>query len=368
MDAFFSGCAAPLLSRFWDPGEDDRPPAVAAGALKTGGQFCCGPTSVQRNPDSEEPEAPSAEYRVEHRCGVVAVVREWSKVALRVADIACRAVPARVPASGRGRSVPASGRRGPVPVGWWRTGRRSTVPAESARWRRRRRTVVRCTEAVRRVVGATPFGATAVVETVLDVRRWWRSTGTTRSAGAMRSRSARTAGVVVTRSSGATGSTRSAGVVVTRSSGRHQVRRGCGHQVHRGHRDRQGHRGSTRPTGSTGSTGPLTPRATGPTRSLTTRTTRFTGSMSAAATGTLTTRTTRSSATRSSASRVHRVHPGQRHQGHPGQRHRVRPDHQAHVRRRHQDRPAHRGQVPGPGLGRGHPGRRGHRVRVDRQR
>jgi hypothetical protein len=62
MDAFFSVCAAPLLSRFWAEGEDDWPPAFAAGALKTRGQFCpsnLGQYSGIQIPKNQKPQPPN---------------------------------------------------------------------------------------------------------------------------------------------------------------------------------------------------------------------------------------------------------------------------------------------------------------------
>jgi len=140
--------------------------------------------SVQRNPDSEEPEAPSTEYRIEHRDRVVAVVIERPEITLRVAPVTRRTIPWAVPTTGRRRTAPATRGRRPVPERRRRSGRRPTIPAESMLSRWRRRTVVGCAEAVRRIPGAAHLRATPLVRTPGCVRR--RSTGSARSAGSTR--------------------------------------------------------------------------------------------------------------------------------------------------------------------------------------
>jgi hypothetical protein len=169
--------------------------------------------SVQRNPDAEEPEAPSPENRVEHRDGVVAVVTERPEIGLRDSYIARRPIPSVVPTTGRRRSVPATRGRRPDPVRRGPSGRRPAIPAESALWRRRRRTVVGCTEAVRRIVGAAHLGTTLAVETPRPVwrRRW--------STGSRRCRTARSSRSGPTRPRMSTGSTGSRSTRATRATG-----------------------------------------------------------------------------------------------------------------------------------------------------
>ena len=88
--------------------------------------------SVQRNPCSEEPEAPSTEYRVEYRNRVEAAVIERPEIGLRQTYVARRPIPSRVPTTRRRRTVPATRRRWAVPVGRRPSGRRPVIPAEAA--------------------------------------------------------------------------------------------------------------------------------------------------------------------------------------------------------------------------------------------
>ena len=131
----------------------------ASGPVKHGpdaGSFYV--ASVQRNPDTEVPEAPSTENRIEDRNGGVAAIVARPEVALCLGYAAVRPVPPVVPTTGRRRTVPATRRRRAVPVRRRPTGRRPIIPAESSRWRRRRRAVVACAEAARRIRWGHPPG------------------------------------------------------------------------------------------------------------------------------------------------------------------------------------------------------------------
>jgi hypothetical protein len=186
MDASFSGAG---MSRPYRCRRRHLTAAGPATARSGGREFYV--VSVQRNPDSEEPEAPSAEYRIEHRDRVVAVVIERPEITLRVAPVTRRTIPWAVPTTGRRRTAPATRGRRPVPERRRCSGRRPTIPAESMLSRWRRRTVVGCAEAVRRIPGAAHLRATPLVRTPGCVRR--RSTGSARSAGSTRSRTTRPA-------------------------------------------------------------------------------------------------------------------------------------------------------------------------------
>ena len=205
--------------------------------------------SVQRNPVAEEPESPSTEDRVEDRNGVEAAVIQPPEIA--PVRNRCRARGRPIDGSIRPEvaAVPTAGRRWPVPVGWRRSGRRSTVPSETVLRRRRRRAMVGCAEAMRRVPGAAPLGVTPIELTLRSIRRRRRSTGTPG----------------------------------------HPVREGPGHPDHQAHRVRQDHPdhpGPTRATRTTRTCSPPPPgppgshpnqrtraRTTRPTRTRTTRTT-----------------------------------------------------------------------------------------------
>ncbi len=136
----------------------------ASGPVKHGpnaGSFYV--ASVQRNPHTEVPEAPSTKNRIEDRNGGVAAIIARPEVALCLGYAAVRPIPPVVPTTGRRRTVPATRRRRPVPVRRRPTGRRPIIPAEPSRWRRRRPAVVACAEAARRIRGATHLGITPIV-------------------------------------------------------------------------------------------------------------------------------------------------------------------------------------------------------------
>lgn len=128
--------------------------------------------SVQRNPVTEVPEAPSTENRVENRNSGVAAVIERPEVALCLEYPAVRPVPRVVPTTGRRRTVPATRRRGAVPVRRRPTGGRPIIPAEPSRWRRRRRAVVACAEAARRIPGTAHLRITAIVSAPREIALW----------------------------------------------------------------------------------------------------------------------------------------------------------------------------------------------------
>jgi len=86
--------------------------------------------SVQRDPNPEEPETPTAEDGIEDRNGRVAAIIARAKIALRLGYIARRAVPRAVPPTGRRRAVPATRRRRALPVRRRATGSWAIVPAE----------------------------------------------------------------------------------------------------------------------------------------------------------------------------------------------------------------------------------------------
>src|ERR1700722_16395974 len=108
---------------------------------------------VQRNPNAEVPEAPSAENRIEHRNGGVAAVIARPEVGLRLDYAAVRPIPRVVPTTRRRRTVPTTRRRWAEPVTRRPTGSRPIIPAESSRLRRRRRAVITRAEAARRIHG-----------------------------------------------------------------------------------------------------------------------------------------------------------------------------------------------------------------------
>jgi hypothetical protein len=156
-----------------------------------------------------------------------------------------------------------------------------TVPAESVLPGRRRRPVIRRAEPVRHVPGAAHLGATPVVETVLDVRRRWRSTVAARPARStrpVRSGTARTAGTTrlmsSTRSARPARSTRL--MSPTRSTGAARgarTARSTGAMATGGTRTA----GATRPMSSTRSPWPTRTSSTGPARPTRRGGTRTTG-------------------------------------------------------------------------------------------
>ncbi len=94
---------------------------------------------LQRNPQPEEPEAPTVLVLVEDRHRLVAVVVERLVVLARLVDVSLRATPLTVPATWRRRAVPPTGRRRTVPA-VRRTARRwPVIPPCTAVSRRRRR-------------------------------------------------------------------------------------------------------------------------------------------------------------------------------------------------------------------------------------
>src|SRR5271168_2579062 len=127
------------------PGPSRRPhrrlTASGLASTRSGGrEFYV--VSIQRNPESEEPEAPSPENRVEHRDRVVPIVIERSEITLRDCHVARWTVPWAVPAA-RGRGSVPERRRG---SGW-----RPAIPTPSVLSGRRRCTVVGGAEAVRHI-------------------------------------------------------------------------------------------------------------------------------------------------------------------------------------------------------------------------
>src|ERR1700761_6169948 len=95
--------------------------------------------SVQRDPETEEPEAPSPKDRTEHRNCVVPVVIERPEITLRPSYVAVRPVPWAFPPTGGRAPPPAAGGRGSAPPRRRRPGRSPAIPAPSALWWRRRR-------------------------------------------------------------------------------------------------------------------------------------------------------------------------------------------------------------------------------------
>jgi hypothetical protein len=188
------------------PGPSRRPrrrlTASGLASTRSGGrEFYV--VSVQRNPESEEPEAPSPENRVEHRDRVVPVVIERPEIALREAPVTRRTIPWTVPTTGRRRTAPATRGRRSVPPRRRRSGRGPAIPAPSVLSGRRRCTVVGGAEAVRHIPGSAHLGTTPVERTSGRVRRlrsarMARPARSTRSAGSARSarstRPARSAG------------------------------------------------------------------------------------------------------------------------------------------------------------------------------
>jgi hypothetical protein len=106
--------------------------------------------SLQRDPDSKEPEAPTTHVGSPNRNGSVVVPVERLVVAPRLIDVTRRSVPSAVPATRRRRTVPAALRGRTIPIARRSARRRAVIPTGSARRRRRRRTVSRCLPAAGR--------------------------------------------------------------------------------------------------------------------------------------------------------------------------------------------------------------------------